>query len=132
MNASDELDGLAWAVLETVNEAQAKGSTVRLVVPRDVEVARELSTEPDDLRLLSAVEFLEDRGYLEPADIVLTRGAYTITLAGFAWLEDGPPIFSERPETPADSPAMAELHPPKRGARKGAGRVSWWRRVFGG
>jgi hypothetical protein len=33
---------LAWLVLETLNRTQAKGTTVRLVVPRDPEVAHQL------------------------------------------------------------------------------------------
>jgi hypothetical protein len=53
VSAPKELEGLAWDILQTVNEAQAKGSTVWIVVPRDAEVAEQLHTEPDDLRLLS-------------------------------------------------------------------------------
>ncbi len=33
---------LAWLVLETVNRTQAKDTTIRLVVPRDPEAARQL------------------------------------------------------------------------------------------
>jgi hypothetical protein len=33
-----ETGQLAWLVLKTVNRTQAKGSTVRLVVPRDPEI----------------------------------------------------------------------------------------------
>jgi hypothetical protein len=127
----NELELLAWAVLETVNEAQAKGSTARLVVPRDPEIAEELSTEPDDIRLLSAVECLEERGYLARADMQLTRGAYTITLAGFDWLKEGPPTLSEQPEAATDEPERAEPRPDTPGPQEGAEPRSWWRRVFG-
>ena len=81
---------LAWVVLRAANRTQAKGSTVRLVFPRAPEVIDELGLGPTDVRLLSAVEYLQDRGYLARADIVLSMGAaYTLTPAGLAWLEEG-------------------------------------------
>jgi hypothetical protein len=50
-----------------------KGSTARLVVPRDPELADELGQElgsiPTDEDLLSAEEYLGERGYLAPADM---------------------------------------------------------------
>jgi hypothetical protein len=39
-------------------------------------------------RLLTAEEWLVDRGYLAPADVGLSWGTYTITPAGFSWLEE--------------------------------------------
>jgi hypothetical protein len=36
---------LAWLVLRTVNRTQAKGSTARIVVPRDSEMIDELGRE---------------------------------------------------------------------------------------
>jgi hypothetical protein len=134
VSVPDELELLAWAVLETVNEAQAKGSTVRLVVPRDPEVAEQLSVEPDDIRLLSVVECLEEHGYLARAAIRLTRGAYTITPAGFEWLKEGPPTLSEeQPETAMEEPVrVVEPYPATVGTQTGSERRSWWRRVFGG
>jgi hypothetical protein len=126
MSEPNELERLAWIVLETVNGAQAKGSTVRLVVPRDPEVAAdELGMDPDGDRILTAEEYLLERGYLAPADVGLTRGAYTITRAGFEWLKKGPPALSEEPPETASGPAAQE------DAQEGVQRP-WWRRVFGG
>ena len=87
----EELEQLAWVVLWTVNRTQAKGSTVRIIVPRDPEISYGLEAVPTEDELLSAEEYLLDQGYVAPADIGLTRGAYTITPAGLAWLDSGPP-----------------------------------------
>ena len=65
-----EAEELAWVVLRAANRTQARGSTVRLVVPRAPEVA--------------------ERGYVAALDIGLTRGAYTITPAGLRWLKRSP------------------------------------------
>ena len=54
---------LAWVVLQTANRTQAKGSSVRLVVPRAPEVTYEL--EPP----LSEAELLAVEGYLFRAGI---------------------------------------------------------------
>jgi hypothetical protein len=88
--------------LEAANRTQAKGSTVRLVVPRDPELVQELSMNLTDGELLSGEEYLEDQGYVALADIQLTRGTYTITPAGLKWLERGLPEPPEVPETPAE------------------------------
>jgi hypothetical protein len=40
---SDEIEHFAWVVLRTVNRMQAKGSTVRVIVPRDPEVVTEVA-----------------------------------------------------------------------------------------
>jgi hypothetical protein len=87
----EELEQLAWVVLWTVNRTQAKGSTARIVVPRDPEVAYELDVVPTEDELLSAEEYLLDQGYVAPVDIGLTRGTYTITPAGLDWLDSGLP-----------------------------------------
>jgi hypothetical protein len=87
----EELEQLAWVVLWTVNRTQARGSTARIIVPRDPDVAYELEAVPTQDELLSAEEYLLDQGYVAPADIGLTRGTYTITPAGLAWLDSGPP-----------------------------------------
>ena len=42
MTVADETEKLAWVVLLAANRTQAKGSTVRLIVPRAPEVAEEL------------------------------------------------------------------------------------------
>jgi hypothetical protein len=65
MSALDEAERLAWPVLQTVNRTQARGSTVRIIVPSDEH--------------LSAEDYLLVRGYVAPVDIGLTRGTYTIT-----------------------------------------------------
>lgn len=111
---SFETEQLAWVVLEAANRTQAKGSTVRLVVPRDPELLHELSVTLTDEELLSAEEYLEEQGYVALADIQLTRGTYTITPAGLKWLERGLPEPPEAPETPAEPSAKA----PTGGARE--------------
>jgi hypothetical protein len=85
---------LPWLVLRAANRTQAKGSTVRLIVPRAQEVAEELGLELTDSQLLSVEEHLHDHGYIEPADIGLTWGTYTITPAGLRWLEESLPSES--------------------------------------
>ena len=86
-----DLEQLAWVVLCTVNRTQAKGSTARVIVPRDPELAYELEAAPTEDELLSAEEYLLDQGYVAPLDIGLTRGTYTITPAGLDWLDRGSP-----------------------------------------
>jgi len=87
----DEPEQLAWVVLRTVNRTQAKGSTARIVVPCDPEVAYELDPAPTEDELLSPEEYLLDHGYVAPVDIGLTKGTYTITPAGLDWLGRGLP-----------------------------------------
>ena len=91
MTAADEPDHLAWIVLQTVNLKQAKGSTARIVVPRDPEVAHNLEVLPTEDELLSAEEYLLEHGYVATVDVGLTRGTYTITPAGLDWLDRGRP-----------------------------------------
>jgi hypothetical protein len=88
---ADEPEQLARVVLRTVNRTQAKGSTARIVVQRDPEVAYKLDPIPTEDELLSAEEYLLDHGYVVPVDIGLTRGSYTITPAGLDWLDRGLP-----------------------------------------
>lgn len=45
IGAVDEAERLAWLVLQTVNRTQARSTTVRIIVPRDSEVADELGRE---------------------------------------------------------------------------------------
>ena len=90
---------LAWLVLQTVNRTQAKGTTIRLVVPRDPEVARQLDPTlleralpaAEEYMLLAAEAYLLERGYIAPANLGLTWGTYTITPAGLEWLKEGLP-----------------------------------------
>jgi hypothetical protein len=96
MNVADETKRLAWVVLQTANWTQAKGSSVRLVVPRAPEVTRELEPPLAEAELLTAEEYLLERGYVAPANIGLTWGTYTITPAGYYWLEGGLPEPTDR------------------------------------
>jgi hypothetical protein len=50
----EELEQLAWDVLSTVNQTQAKGSTARIVVPRDPEISYGLEEVPTEGELLTA------------------------------------------------------------------------------
>ena len=86
---ANETEVLAWAFLRAANREQAKGSTVRLVVPSAPEVAYEMGMELPEARLLEVEEYLQDHGYIEPVDIGLTRGTYTITPAGLEYLDKG-------------------------------------------
>ncbi len=106
MTVADEIERLAWQVLWTVNRMQAKDSSVRLVVPRAPEVADELESPPNDAELLTVEEYLLERGYVAPANIGLTWGTYTITPAGFDWLERGlpEPLSTDRLRGLADVP----------------------------
>jgi hypothetical protein len=89
MTVSEKTQRLARAVLQTANRTQARGSSVRLVVPRAPEVAGELEPLLGEAEPLTAGEYLLERGYVAPANLVLTWGTYTITPTGFHWLEGG-------------------------------------------
>jgi hypothetical protein len=141
---ADETEHLAWVVLRTVNRMQAKGSTVRVIVPRDPEVVSELAQEltvgPNDDELLSAEEYLLERSYIVPVDIGLTRGSYSITPAGLDWIGRSFPAPPRAPETAGEEPGRAEPRSSTRGPQEATERPfteelerrSWWRRVFGG
>ena len=85
-----QAEEIAWVVLRAANRKQARGSTARLVAPSVLEVAREIVAKLGYDRLLAAEDYLLERGYVVTSDIGLTRGAYTITPAGFRWLERVP------------------------------------------
>ncbi|HEX2108042.1 MAG TPA: hypothetical protein VHF70_02040 [Rubrobacteraceae bacterium] len=89
MTVSEKTQRLAWVVLRTADRTQARGSSVRLVAPRAPEVAGELEPLLGEAELLRAEEYLLERGYVAPANLGLTWGTYTITPAGFHWLEGG-------------------------------------------
>jgi DNA-binding PadR family transcriptional regulator len=95
----NETEQLAEAVLRAVNRAQAKGSTVRLVVPRAPEVAYEMDIELPEDRLMKVEEYLQDYGYIVPVDIGLPSGTYTMTPAGLEWLDA---VASEQLEAPRE------------------------------
>ena len=82
---------LAWLVLETLNRTQARDTTIRLVVPSDPEVARQLDPTLTEHALLAAEMHLLEQGYIAPTNLGLTWGTYTITPAGLQWLEEGLP-----------------------------------------
>jgi hypothetical protein len=105
----NDTEQLAWVVLLAANRTQARGSTDRLIFPRAPEVAEELGMELTDAQLLSAEEHLHERGYVAPANIGLSWGAYTITPAGFSWLEEG---LSEPPEPPTEA-SESEVEEPR-------------------
>src|SRR5688500_9108689 len=99
-----ETERLAWRVLRTVNRVQAKGSTVRLVVPRAPEVADELDPPLAEEEILASEEYLLDQDYLAPAEVGIPHGAFTLTPAGLDWLEKGPPEPPEPVEEAAEDP----------------------------
>ena len=96
MTVVDDAAQRAWGVLQTVNRTQAKGSTVRLVVPRAPEMSYELEPPLSEVELSAVEEYLLGHGYVAPANIGLRWGTYTITPAGFSWLEGGLPEPADR------------------------------------
>jgi hypothetical protein len=129
----NETELLAWALLRAANRTQARDTTIRLVVPRAPEVAYDLGIEQlAQERIVEAEEWLEEQGYLAPANIGLTWGTYTITPAGLQWLRGGMPRpleASQKATEPTSSPlsASGEVE-----AAAVSERTSWWRRLFGG
>ena len=144
---------LARHVLSVANRVQAKGTTVRLIVPRAPEVVYELGMELTDTQLQLAEGYLKNHGYITPTDLNPTWGTYTITPAGLEWLEveelyqtrreletvqESPraqrnPLQPEPAESAEpEAPERAEPRPVSDGARGPAQPRSWWRRVFGG
>ena len=121
---------LAWLVLETVNRMQGRGTTVRLVVPSAPEVTGQLDPSLAEHELLAAEEYLVEQGHITPANLGLTWGTYTVTLAGLDWLDDGYPWPSEAPQTPAADMVRAGYRPDEKEAQEGA-ESPWWRRVLG-
>jgi hypothetical protein len=107
--------------------------------------------DPDEDRLLTAVEYLLEEGYVVPAGIDLPRGDYTIAPAGLEWLEMG--ATTEPLEAPGEAPSEEAIEPsedpreppqeqlPRRlsqpliQAHKRVDREPterpWWRRWFG-
>ena len=142
---SDEIERLAYVVLQTVDRLQAKGSTVRVVAPRDPEAAHELGMDPDEDGLLAAVEYLLEQGYVVPAGIDLPRGAYTMAPAGLEWLEMGASGPSQAPREEAIEPSEGTEPPQGRIPRRFQRELieerkrlnqelvgrPWWRRLFG-
>ena len=156
----NETELLAGTVLRAVNLVQAKGSTVRLVVPRAPEVTFEVGMELPEARILEVEEYLLDCGYIEPVDIGLTGGTYTITPAGLEWLDmgasepleafrvevTGPSEWAEpcpatkdtredivkRPQERIPRRLQRELNKARKQLEEGSKERGWWRRAFGG
>jgi hypothetical protein len=128
-----ETELLAWAVLRASNRTQARGTTVRLVIPRAPEVIDDLDMEGvAEERIVGAEEWLVERGYLTPADVMLTRGTYTITPAGLDWLEGAMPEPQVAPQKVAEDAPDDDQAPSGDADVPGASeRVPWWRRMFG-
>ena len=122
---------LAWLVLETVNRTQGRGTTVRLVVPRDPEVTRQLDPSLAEHELLAAEEYLLNRGHIAPANLGLTWSTYTITLSGLDWLDEGFPWPSGTTRAPAAANMEAEQHRPGEGEAREGAESPWWRRASG-
>ncbi len=110
VSVADETRRLAWIVLHTANRIQAKGSSVRLVVPRAPEVTYELEPPLSEAELVAVEGYLLERGYVTRVDIGLRWGTYTITPAGFYFLEGGLPepkdSLRELAEKPGEEAAL--------------------------
>ena len=66
-------------------------SLVRVVVPRDWEVAQELGfDDPDAGAILVAQDWLEYRRYITRTDIGLSAETFTVTPEGLDWIQDSP------------------------------------------
>ena len=139
---ANETELLAWAVLRAANREQAKGSTVRLVVPSAPEVAYEVGVELPEARLLEVEEYLQDRGYIEPVNIGLTKGSYTITPAGLEYLDMGAsePLEAPREEVTEKRPQewiprrfqLELIEARKQLEEERFEERGWWRRMFRG
>jgi hypothetical protein len=127
----NETELLAWAVLRASNRTQARGTTVRLVVPRAPEVFDDLDMEVEEARMVEVEEWLVDRGYLTPADVVLTRGTFTITPVGLEWLRGPMPELLEATQRVTEDAPDARPSSGSADAPAASERVPWWRRVFG-
>jgi hypothetical protein len=86
---ANDTEAVARIVLRTANRTQAKGSSVRIVVPRALEMAYEVGVELTEARLVEVEGYLYLNGYVERVDMGLSQGTYTITPVGFEWLEGG-------------------------------------------
>jgi hypothetical protein len=129
---TNETELLAWAVLRAANTTQARGTTIRLVVPRAPDVAHDLDIEVPEERILEAEEWLVKRGYLAPTNVGLTWGTYTITPAGLEWLRGGMPEPLDAPQQATeDAPGPKKLPSGGADAPAASERVPWWRRMLG-
>jgi hypothetical protein len=128
---TNETELLAWAVLRAANTTQARGTTIRLVVPRAPDVAHDLDIEVPEERILEAEEWLVKRGYLAPTNVGLTWGTYTITPAGLEWLRGGMPEPLDAPQQATEDAPGPKLPSGGADAPAASERVPWWRRMLG-
>ena len=129
----NETELLAWALLRAANRTQARDTTIRLVVPRAPEVAYDLGIEQlAQERIVEAEEWLEEQGYLAPANIGLTWGTFTITPAGLEWLRGGMPKPLEASQRATEPTPVTRSASGGVDARAASEQVSWWRRLIGG
>ena len=131
MLIANETELLARAVLRAANRAQAKGTPIRLVVPRALEVAYDLHMEVAEERLLAAEQWLLERGYLAPANVGLTWGTYTSTPTGLECLRGETPGSLEAPQKATEEALGAWPASGSADAPAAPERVPWWRKVFG-
>jgi hypothetical protein len=148
---TNETETLALIVLRAANRTQAKGTTVRLVIPCAPEVAHEVGVELTEVQLLEVEEYLHLHGYLEPEDMGLTRRTYTITPAGLEWVDmvgvseplEAPLEGADPRPAAGDTREDIEMRPQGRVPRRVQRRLDearkqlgeerpWWSRVFGG
>jgi hypothetical protein len=124
---SFETERLAWLVLQITNSTQAKGSTARLIFPRELEVLEELGRTLGiglaDKELLPVEGYLLEHGYVALVDIGLSTGSYSITTAGFEWLDGSlsePPITSQELYDQARTSDRTDYEAPELSEKKGA------------
>jgi hypothetical protein len=123
---SFETERLAWLVLQITNRTQAKGSTTRLIFPRDPEVLQELGRTLGiglaDRELLPVESYLLEHGYVALVDIGLSTGSYSITTAGFEWLDgtsSEPPVISQELYDQAQTSDGTDYEAPELSERRG-------------
>jgi hypothetical protein len=143
---ANETELLAGTILRAVNRAQAKGSTVRLVVPRAPEVACEVGMELPEARILEVEEYLLDCGYITPAGLEWLDMGASEPLEAFRvegtrpseWAEPRPATkdtredIVKRPQERIPRRLQRELNKARKQLEEGSKERGWWRRAFGG
>jgi hypothetical protein len=123
---SFETERLAWLVLQITNRTQAKSSSARLIFPRDPEVLEELGRNLGiglaDKELAPVEDYLLEHGYVALVDIGLSTGSYSITTAGFEWLDERlseHPVTSQEPYDQAQTSDGVDYESPELSERSG-------------
>jgi hypothetical protein len=121
-----ETERLAWLILQIANRIQAKDSTARLIFPRAPEALEELGRTLGiglaDEALLPVEGYLLEHGYVEMVDIGLSTGSYSITTAGFEWLEGSlsePLVMSQELYAQAQASDDTDYGAPELSERRG-------------